>query len=163
MRRLAVTTIVAAGLVMMWSGAAAGAPVQTFTATTKDGVSSFHQLDPCVGPVSVTLTYNSVTHATEIVSGPNAGSTHLAFTQTGSFVFEPDDPALPTYAGTFVIKGGFNATSDTSSSTVISSSVGRAPDDSQVRLKVVSHVLVTPDGVETSFSLETADCPELSA
>jgi len=158
-RRITAAVLVSYGLVTMSAPASAVTPALTSTSTTKGAVSSFHQVDPCLGGVSMTLTYNSVIHSTELVSGPNAGTTHLAFAQQGTFVLDPDEPALPSYVGIFSIKGGFNATPSTVSSTVTSTSVGRASDGSRIRLHLVSHVLVTPEGVEMSFSFETTDCP----
>lgn len=158
MRRIMATLLVAIGLIAVPASAEAVPPPTTSTTITKGGVSSFHQIDPCLGPTSVTLTFNSVVHATEVTTGPNAGTTHLAFAQAGTILLDPDDQSLPEFTGRFSIKGGFNANRSTISSTVMSVSFARAADGSFVRLHLISHVLVTPDGVETSFESETVDC-----
>ena len=163
MRRIIATLLVAIALVSVPSLAQAIPPPTTSTTITKDGVSSFHQIDPCLGPTSVTLSFNSVIHATEITSGPNAGATHLAFAQAGTILLDPDDTSLPEFTGRFSIKGGFNANRSTTSWTVMSVSVARAADGSFVKLHLISHVLVTPDGVETSFASETVNCATLAA
>lgn len=159
MRRIIATLLVAIGSIVIPTPADAVSPPTTTTTITKGGVSSFHQIDPCLGPTSVTSTFNSVSHATDVASGPNAGTTHLAFAQVGTILLDPDDPSLPEFTGRFSIKGGFDANASTTTSTVMSMFVARAADGSFVRVHLVSHVLVKPDGVETSFELQTVTCP----
>src|SRR5688572_26721516 len=98
MRRMLATGLAAGLLLAMAAPALAGGPAQTFTETVKDVTETFPEVNPCTGDEgTVTITYNGVFHVTELASG----EFHLTGTLTGTFVFVPDDPELPTFSGRF--------------------------------------------------------------
>jgi hypothetical protein len=72
------------------------------TVTAHNETETMHDVVPCVGEVTITITYNAVEHFSV---GAN-GSVHGTFTQTGTFVAVLD--AGGTSSGRFTIWGGFN-------------------------------------------------------
>jgi hypothetical protein len=159
MRRFIALLIVGGALLVQTGTAFAAKPTITHTETRKNVVESFPEMDPCLGPITVNLSYNDVFHITEFVSGPNEGSVHVTFTQAGKFLLETDDPALPDFTGRFAIWGGFNGNRQNASGTFTFNATGKAPDGSRVRFHALEHFNVTPAGVENSFLVETFDCP----
>jgi hypothetical protein len=129
--------------------AAAGAVSET---TTEHGATeTFTDVVPCGadGAYDITITYNEVDHATY---GPK--SIHFTFTQTGTFVAVPQDPALPTYTGHFTMWGGFNGNSKTADGTFTFSLHGTGSDGSTLTFTSVEHFNVTPAGVTNEISFE---------
>jgi hypothetical protein len=159
MRRLAALLLIAGAVLVQTGTAWAAKTTVTLTETRKNVVESFAEIDPCLGPITVNLTYNDIFHVTQFVSGPNVGAFHVTFTQVGKFLLETEDPALPDYAGTFAASGGFNGNAQFASATITFNAVGRAPDGTRVRFHALEHFNVTPGGVENSFLIETFDCP----
>lgn len=159
MRRLAALSIAVLAFAAIQGTAWAGKPTVTHTEVRKNVMESFQDLDPCLGPVTINLVYNDIFHITEFVSGPNEGSVHVTFTQTGRFLIEPADPSLPDFTGHFAIWGGFNGNRQSASGTFTFNAVGRATDGTKVRFNFVEHFNVTPNGVENSFAHETVGCP----
>jgi hypothetical protein len=105
-------TIFVVGLVGLMVGLmapTASGKADTFTETVHGVTETFPDANPCTGDVGdVTVTYNGVFHITE---DPNGGQ-HLTGTQTGTFVFEPDDPAAETVTGKFTVWFGGNITAN---------------------------------------------------
>jgi hypothetical protein len=114
--------------------------------------------DPCFGTISGEITYNGVFHVTRFTSGPNEGTRHFTFTQTGRFTITPDGSDV-TYRGHFTIWGGFNLSRQNRSSTFTFTVVGRASDGSRVREHVVEHFNKRKGGIRHHFSFETVRCP----
>jgi hypothetical protein len=137
----------------------AAKPTVTHTEVRKNVTESFPETDPCLGSVTINLVYNDIFHITEFVSGPNTGSVHVTFTQTGRFLIQTADPTLPNFTGHFAIWGGFNGNRQSASGTFTFNAVGRAPDGTRVRFHAVEHFNVTPNGVANEFFIETIDCP----
>lgn len=158
MRRLLALSAVSLTLLAVSSTALAG-PVETETITRKNVVESFPELDPCLGPITVNLTYNDVFHITEFVSGPNAGSVHVTFTQAGEFLLETEDASLPDFSGHFAIWGGFNGNAQNASGTFTFNAVGRAPDGTKVAFHALEHFNVSASGIVNEFVIERIDCP----
>jgi hypothetical protein len=140
------------------SSSASATPI-TETVVRKDVVESFSEVDPCLGPITINLVYNDVFHITEQVSGPNAGTVHVTFTQAGSFLLETEDASLPDFSGHFAVWGGFNGNAQNASSTFTFNAVGRAPDGTRVRFHALEHFNVSASGIENSFVVESIDCP----
>lgn len=72
-----------------------GNGAQTFTQVDKNVVQSGPAANPCTGdPGTLTTTLNDVFHTTI-----NKNGSWFTGTLTGSVLFVPDDPSLPTYTG----------------------------------------------------------------
>jgi hypothetical protein len=128
---------------------AAGAVSET--TTEHNATETFTEIVPCgaAGAYDITITYNTVEHAT---FGPK--STHFTFTQTGTFVAVPQDPALPTYTGHFTQWGGFNENAKNASGTFTFSLHGTGSDGSTITFNAVEHFSVNASGVENEFAFE---------
>jgi len=98
MRKLALAFLSALALLML---PAATASADTITAHNQTEV--IHDVLPCVGDATITITYNAVEHFNQAANG----SLHGTFTQTGTFSAVLD--AGGTSAGRFTIWGGFSA------------------------------------------------------
>jgi hypothetical protein len=159
MRRFVPLVLAASFVVLAISPASAAPPTVTETVREKGVTESFSEDDPCLGPITVTLTYNAVFHITEFVSGPNEGNVHVTFTQAGKFTLTPDDPTLPVYRGSFAIWGGFNGNRQSASGTFTFNAVGKGTDGSRIAFHAVEHFNVTPAGIEKEFLVERFDCP----
>jgi hypothetical protein len=97
---LAATTGLALG-----SGAGAVSLTQNFI----DSTQTFPVPSLCgSGNGTLTFTFNAVFHVTFLTSGVGAGTGWGTFTQTGTFVFTPFDPTLPTFTGMLTGWDGFN-------------------------------------------------------
>jgi hypothetical protein len=90
--------VIAIFTLMLVPNAAASADTNTEHNVTE----TMHDVVPCVGEATITITYNAVEHFS---IGAN-GSAHGTFTQTGTFVAVLD--AGGTSTGRFTIWGGFN-------------------------------------------------------
>jgi hypothetical protein len=97
MRRLILGIISIFALLLVPTSAASADTV------TEHNVSeTFHDELPCVGPATITITYNEVEHFSIAADG----SFHGTFTQAGTFIAVLD--AGGTSTGRFTIWGGFN-------------------------------------------------------
>ena len=114
--------------------------------------------DPCFGTISGEITYNGVFHITRLTSGPNEGSRHVTFTQTGTFEISPDGSSV-TYTGHFTIWGGFNVNRSNRTSTFTFTVTGIGSDGSRVLEHSVEHFNLTAGGIKHHFSFETNRCP----
>jgi len=159
MRRLIVLLAVAGAVSSQVGAASAAQNVQTHTETRKNVTESFRENDPCLGPSTITITFNDVFHITEFVSGPNQGTVHVTFTQTGKFLIDPDASGVPSFSGSFAVWGGFNENRQSAASTFTFNATGKAPDGTKIRFHAVEHVNVTPGGVVNEFLFETSSCP----
>jgi hypothetical protein len=97
MRRL-ILAIISIFAMLLLPTAAASAE----TVTAHNETETMHDVVPCVGEATITITYNAVEHFSV---GAN-GSVHGTFTQTGTFVAVLDSGG--TSSGRFTIWGGFN-------------------------------------------------------
>jgi hypothetical protein len=80
------------------------------------------------------------------------GRVHATFIQTGKFVAVPlEDPSLPSFTGRFTMWGGFNQNGKTVNGTFTFSLRGRGSDGSTVRINLVQHFNVRPDGTVNEF------------
>lgn len=101
------------------------------------------------GPLyEITITYNLVEHITAFEDG----RIHATFTQTGKFVAEPLDPALPDASGHFAIWGGFNQNNQSVNGTFTFNLNGRFDDGTKISTHLVDHFNVTPTGAEFFFT-----------
>jgi hypothetical protein len=121
------------------------------TTTEHHETDTFTDVVPCNGDAlfDITITYNEVDHTT---TGPN--SVHFTFTQTGTFVAVPQDPALPTYTGHLTMWGGVNDNAPNSSGTFTFDLHGTGSDGSTLTFESVEHFNVDANGVEHDFSIE---------
>jgi hypothetical protein len=137
MRRMLATGLAAGLLLAMAAPALAGGPAQTFTETVKDVTETFPEVNPCTGDEgTVTITYNGVFHVTELASG----EFHLTGTLTGTFVFIPDDPELPTFSGRFTSWFGENHNPNEAAATTTFRVRGTGSDGSTINFHAVSHI-----------------------
>ncbi len=95
----------------------------------------------------VTSTSNGVSHETVFADG----RVHATFTDTGTFVAEPLDPALPSYTGKFTIWGGFNANGRSVNGTFTFNIHGTGSDGSTLRNHVTDHFNERPNGTVQQF------------
>ena len=101
MRRLVLAFISTAAMLLMPTAAASAD-----TVTEHNGTETFHDVVPCVGLGTITLTYNAVEH----FSAAANGSLHGTFTEAGTFSAVLD--AGGTSSGRFTNWGGFNSSTD---------------------------------------------------
>jgi hypothetical protein len=106
MRRLVLAIISATALLLL---PATAASADTITAHNETEV--IHDVLPCVGDATITLTYNEVEH----FNVAHDGSVHGTFTQTGTFAAVLD--AGGTSSGRFTVWGGFSSSADGSQGT----------------------------------------------
>jgi hypothetical protein len=106
MRRLVLALLSTVALLILPVAAASADTVTEHHATE-----TIHDVLPCVGDATITLTYNAVTHEDQAANG----SFHGTFTMTGTFSAVLD--AGGTSSGRFTIWGGFNASADGSMGT----------------------------------------------
>src|SRR6266567_469080 len=83
-RAIAVAALTVAALGV--SGGTAWAQSQPSTTTEHNATGTFHDELPCVGPATITITYNAVEHTTTTATG-----FHETSTQTGTFSAVLDD------------------------------------------------------------------------
>src|SRR5919204_6807743 len=102
---ICVSLIAALGLATFASTASAQANgAQTFTQVDKDVVQVIPgSVEACTGDVgTLTLAFNFVFHVTANAAGGEEATRVI----TGSVLFVPDDPSLPTYTGHFTLLFG---------------------------------------------------------
>jgi hypothetical protein len=125
-----------------------GQGATTFTQTFHNATDSFATPNPCTGaPGTVTITYNGVLHFTV----NKAGDFWATGTQTGDFVFVPDDPTQPTYTGHFTTWFG---DSDNRQNEVEHSTFtvhGTGSDGSTLQFHDTMHLSVSASGAVVSF------------
>ena len=98
---ICVSLIAVLGLATFASTASAQANgAQTFTQVNKNVVQSGPAGNPCTGdPGTLTTTFDDVFHLTINATGGEEATLAI----TGSAVFVPSDPSLPTYTGHFTL------------------------------------------------------------
>jgi len=116
----------ATGLLLVGAPAFAQPPV-TETDVRKNVVETFVEALPTCeagAPLyTITTTTNRVEHTTTF----DDGRIDDGFTATGEFVAVPlEDPSLPSFTGSFSVRGGFNQENEASSAPSPSASAGRA-------------------------------------
>ena len=145
MRRTSAVGLAAALLFTLATPVLAGGPAETSTETFKDVTETFPEVNPCTGdPGAVTVTYNGVFHVTELASGEQ----HLTGTLTGTFVFVPDDPTLPTASGRFTQWFGENHNQNEANATFTFRIRGVTSDGAVLNAHAVSHI--TADAIDFS-------------
>ena len=96
---VAASTVAALGM----TGGTAWAQAQPSTMIEHNATDTFHDEVPCVGPATITITYNAVEHTTTTATG-----FHETSTQTGTFSAVLDDGS-GTATGKFTMWDGFNS------------------------------------------------------
>lgn len=90
------------------------------------------------------------------------GETHVEMTASGTFTLTPEDPASPTYTGSYRehVAGRFVSEGDDDVPVVMTYVVtlsGAGSDGSRLRGRLTGHVTVRPDGTVTARQ-QTASC-----
>jgi hypothetical protein len=130
--------------VLTVGGVSAGR-ADTDTITIQGVTDTFPDVNPCTGdPVTITVTYNSVSHVTTLPSG----DIHLTSMFTGDVVLVPVDPALPTYTGHVVDWSTQIYNRNEALATFTTRARVTGSDGSTLRLGIVAHV--TADTVDVS-------------
>jgi VCBS repeat-containing protein len=106
MRRLVLALMSVAALLVLPVGTAAAD-----TVTEHNVTETMHDVLPCVGDATITVTYNEVDHFSQAANG----SVHGTSTQTGTFSAVLD--AGGTSTGRFTVWDGFNSSADGSQHT----------------------------------------------
>lgn len=146
--RRALTFVVVVGVLLFPASSAFAAGADTFTQPFHNVTESFPTPNPCTGDLgTVTITYNGVVHITTL---PN-GTSHFTITQTGDFVFVPDDSNLPTFTGHFTSWDGFNSNNQNAAGTFTFTVHGTGSDGSTLKFHVTGHFSVSASGVVISF------------
>jgi hypothetical protein len=136
------------------SGAGAGA--ETFTQTFHNATDSFPSPNPCTGVSGmVSITYNGVFHVTALTSGQGAGTSWATGTQTGDFVFTPDDVSQPSFTGHFTTWFGDNNNLHNGVEHSTFSLHGTGSDGSTLQFHDIAHLSVSATGVTLSFDKPT--------
>jgi hypothetical protein len=151
--RLVLVPVVAVGILLLGSAPAFadGNGSITYTQTDKNLTQTFHDLIPCVGPGTITITQNDVFHVTI----NKAGDFWDTFNAEGTFSAVPDDLLAPTYTGHFHDWGG---DSDNRQNTVSHSTFsvnGRGSDGSHLVFHETMHYSVSASGVTIWFDKPT--------
>ena len=131
---------------------AAASPPETETVTGR-ATETFIDVGPSCdddGPLlEITIDYNFVEHST--ISDDGA---HFTFTQTGTFVAVPLDPAGQGASGTFTQWSGFNENPGGAVNGTFTFSVrGRLADGTRLAFHVTDHFNVAPTGASNFFTL----------
>ncbi|MGH8926626.1 MAG: hypothetical protein ACRDWA_18685 [Acidimicrobiia bacterium] len=131
---------------------AVAAPPTTETVTVHGVTETFVDVAPTCeggGPLfEITLTFNAVEHTTSFADG----RIHVTFTQTGTFVAVPLDPADQGASGHFTVWGGFNQNKQTVNGTFTLNINGQFDDGTKISTHLVDHFNVTPAGAEFFFT-----------
>ncbi|HXV72101.1 MAG TPA: hypothetical protein VEB69_11955 [Acidimicrobiia bacterium] len=107
MTRRAIIVFGMVGLLGGLMAPAAYGKADAITETVQGVTETFADANPCTGDTGdVTVTYNGIFHFT---IDPNEGE-HFTGTQTGTFLFQPDDPEAETVTGKFTVWFGGNIT-----------------------------------------------------
>jgi hypothetical protein len=141
--------------------AASGAGVVHFKQVFHDATQTFPSTVPCTGvPGNVTLNYNGVVHGMFLTSGHAAGTGKFTATQTGTFVFVPDNSSLVSYTGKFTTWFGnsVNLKSNISSSTLTIHAIGS--DGSTLKFHDVMHITIIglPNNPSVGVSFDKPSC-----
>ena len=148
MRRLTLFGLFAVAAIGVSTPALAAGPPDTFTDTQKNVTETLPFEGPSAGgPGMVTITYNSVFHVTQFEDGRY----HLTGTQTGTFSFDPDDPALSTATGRFTTWFGENGNSSSFNATSTFSARGRTEEGEMLRFNVTTHITIVGSDVVVEF------------
>ena len=126
-----------------------GGPPVTFTEVLH-GVTDVFVSDPAcgdAGPGVVTFTNTGVFHVTEFADG----HFHVNGNQTGTFTFDPDDPAALEATGRLATRFSESSNPGTFTQTDTFSVVGQTADGSRVRFNVTNHITVVGEHVVVSF------------
>ena len=94
-----------------------------------------------------TFTFNGVFHVTEFADGHY----HVNGNQTGTFTFDPDNPAMPEASGRFTTRFSESSNPGTFTATDTFSVVGRTADGSRLRFNVTNHITIVGEHVVVSF------------
>ena len=138
------------------TASAAGAGAVTFTQTFHNATDSFPTPNPCTGVAgTVSLTYNGVFHVTTLTSGQGAGTAWATGTQTGDFVFTPDDVSQPSYTGHFTTWFGDNNNVHNGVEHSTFSLHGTGSDGSTLEFHDVAHLSVSATGITLAFDKPT--------
>jgi hypothetical protein len=149
---LAIVAATGAGLLLAVPASANGAGAVSFTQNFHNVTASFPTPNPCTGVSGmVSVTYNGVFHITTLTSGIGAGTFWATGTQTGTFVFTPDDPTQPTYSGRFTTWFGDNNNLQNGSETSTFSLRGTGSDGSTLLFHDVMHASVSASGAVNTF------------
>ena len=147
--RRALAFLVVVGVLLFPISSAFAEGAITFTETFHNVAESFSDVNACTGdPGTVTITYNGVVHVTLL---PN-GTSHFTVTQTGDFVFVPDDPSLPANTGRFTIWAGFNSNNQNAAGTFTFTAHGTGSDGSEQTFHLTEHFSVSASGIVNTFS-----------
>jgi hypothetical protein len=147
-KRLGFLVALVAILLAATSALAAG-KAQTFTQVDKNVTETFVDVVPCSEPpveATITITYNSVFHVTELADG----TFHATFTQTGSVTAVAENGV--TYSGRFTVWGGFNLNRSSEASTFTFSVRARGSDRSRLNAHMVEHFSMSASGHITTFA-----------
>ncbi len=136
----------ATGLLLVGAPAFAQPPV-TETDVRKNVVETFVEALPTCeagAPLyTITTTTNRVEHTTTF----DDGRIDDGFTATGEFVAVPlEDPSLPSFTGSFSVRGGFNQENEVVVGTFTFSERGKGSDGPQFTFHTTGHFNVRPDG-----------------
>jgi hypothetical protein len=150
-RLLASLLVAALALGFGATPAQAATPPETTTTHTKNLVETFVDVVPTCDAsgdlYTITTTSNSVEHETVFADG----RVHATFTQTGTFVAVPLDPALPSFTGKFTTWGNFNLNGKTVNGTFTFTVHGTGDDGSTFKHHETAHFNSPPDGSVHEF------------
>lgn len=148
-RRMATLGIAAALCIALFAAPVAladGNGARTFTQTFHNATDSFANPNPCTGaPGTVTITYNGVMHSTI----NKAGDFWITGTETGSFVFIPDDLTQPSYIGHFTTWFGESDNLQNDVQHMTFSVHGTGSDGSSIVFHETQHLSTNANGVVT--------------
>jgi hypothetical protein len=144
--------VLAGGLLLLFGGTAVAASPETNTTTQRNLVETFVDVVPSCeagGPAyQITTTSNAIEHETVFADG----RIHATFTETGTFVAVPlEDPSLPSFTGSFSVRGGFNQENEVVVGTFTFSERGKGSDGPQFTFHTTGHFNVRPDGTVNDF------------
>jgi hypothetical protein len=129
---------------------ASGGNVVTFTTIFHNTTGSFPTANPCSGATgTVTITFNGEFHVTLNTS---TGTGHLTATETGNFVFVPDDPTQPTYTGHFTLWSGENINFQNFQASDTFHQRGIGSDGSVLQFQMNDDLTISASGVTNTFS-----------
>lgn len=140
--------LAAALLVTLMTSSVAAARADSQTQVFKDTSEAVPAENPCTGdPGTLTQTYNGAYHFT---TDPNGG-THGTLTLAGTFLFEPDDAALPSYSGRFAFWVGLNTTLNNGGYWETLTVNGIGSDGSTLRANVVIQIHASNGELQVEF------------
>ena len=147
MLMLAIASIVVGGWAL-FAVPSTQAETEVYTQTLQNVTETFSDTVPCLGgKATVTITYNSVFHVTQL----DDGTYHLTGTQTGDFVIVPDGRNQPTYTGHFTVWFGENGNKKSFNGTFTFSIQGKGSDGSSLSFHENAHFSVSASGATVEF------------